>query len=144
MYTLFFLFLLKNTACGYSLEPPRLGGSNEYPQSMFWAELWKILVFFVWKKIIFFGGTCKIFSIFQQTCFRNAYMKRVFVICEYWSPWSVCVLTVWTRPSLFVDIFDSKCGPRALDQPAWLHMLIWYLLSFSTMEKWKNATTWSA
>ena len=24
------------------LEPPRGGGSNEYPQSMFWAEMWKI------------------------------------------------------------------------------------------------------
>ena len=27
--------------CGYSLEPPRRGGSNEYPQSMFWAKLEK-------------------------------------------------------------------------------------------------------
>ena len=34
-YTLFFLFLLKNIDCGYSLEPPRRGGSNEYPQSLF-------------------------------------------------------------------------------------------------------------
>ena len=25
----------KNIACGYSLEPPRRGGSNEYPQAMF-------------------------------------------------------------------------------------------------------------
>ena len=25
----------QNTYCGYSLEPPRRGGSNEYPQSMF-------------------------------------------------------------------------------------------------------------
>ena len=33
---LFFLFLLQNIDCGYSLEPPRRGGSNEYPQSMFW------------------------------------------------------------------------------------------------------------
>ena len=41
-----FLFLLKNIDCGYSLEPPRRGGSNEYPQSMFWAEIWKISVFF--------------------------------------------------------------------------------------------------
>ena len=24
-----------NIDCGYSLEPPRRGGSNEYPQSMF-------------------------------------------------------------------------------------------------------------
>ena len=25
----------KNIDCGYSLDPPRRGGSNEYPQSMF-------------------------------------------------------------------------------------------------------------
>ena len=29
------LFLLQNIDCGYSLEPPRRGGSNVYPQSMF-------------------------------------------------------------------------------------------------------------
>ena len=27
--------MLKNIDCGYSLEPPRRGGSNEYTQSMF-------------------------------------------------------------------------------------------------------------
>ena len=32
---LFFLFLLQNIDCGYSLEPSRRGGSNVYPQSMF-------------------------------------------------------------------------------------------------------------
>ena len=32
---LFFLFLLQNIDRGYSLEPPRRGGSNVYPQSMF-------------------------------------------------------------------------------------------------------------
>ena len=26
---------VENIDCGYSLEPPRPGGSNEYPQSMF-------------------------------------------------------------------------------------------------------------
>ena len=40
-----FLFLLKNIDCGYPLEPPRRGGSNEYPQSMFWADIWKISEF---------------------------------------------------------------------------------------------------
>ena len=29
--------------CGYSLEPPRRGGSNKYPQSMFWADIIKIM-----------------------------------------------------------------------------------------------------
>ena len=37
-----FLILLNNIDCGYSLEPPRRGGSNEYTQSTFWAEIWKI------------------------------------------------------------------------------------------------------
>ena len=46
---IFFLFLLKNIDCWYSLEPPRRGGSNEYPQSMFWAEIWKNISFFIWK-----------------------------------------------------------------------------------------------
>ena len=32
---IFFIFLLKNIDCGYSLETPRRGGSNEYLQSMF-------------------------------------------------------------------------------------------------------------
>ena len=32
---IFFLNLAQNINFGYMLEPPRLGGSNEYPQSMF-------------------------------------------------------------------------------------------------------------
>ena len=36
---------LKNIDCGYSLESPWRGGSNVYPQSMFWAEIWKISEF---------------------------------------------------------------------------------------------------
>ena len=39
---IFFIFLLK-TDCGYSLEPPRRGGSNEYPQSMFLTDIRKIM-----------------------------------------------------------------------------------------------------
>ena len=33
------LISAQNMNCGYSLEPPHRGGSNEYPQSMFWAEI---------------------------------------------------------------------------------------------------------
>ena len=29
----------QNIDCGYSLEPPRRGGSNEYPQSMFLSRI---------------------------------------------------------------------------------------------------------
>ena len=44
-----FSFLLKNIDCVYSLEPPHWGSSNKYPQSMFWAEIWKISEFFIWN-----------------------------------------------------------------------------------------------
>ena len=44
-----FLFLFKNIDCGYSLEPPRRGGSNEYPQSIFLAEIWKNIRIFIRK-----------------------------------------------------------------------------------------------
>ena len=57
-----FLISAQNIDYGYSLEPPRRGGSNEYPQSMFWAEIWKISEFFIWK-FSFFGG--KRFSVFE-------------------------------------------------------------------------------
>ena len=35
----------QNIDCGYSLEPPRRGGSNEYPQSMFLSRNKKINVY---------------------------------------------------------------------------------------------------
>ena len=34
-----FLISYKNMDCGHSLEPPRGGGSNKHPQSMFRAEI---------------------------------------------------------------------------------------------------------
>ena len=33
-YVISFLISAQNIDCGYSLELPHLGGSNEYPQSM--------------------------------------------------------------------------------------------------------------
>ena len=38
VYIIFFISA-HNIDCRYSLEPPRRGGSNEYPQSMFRAEI---------------------------------------------------------------------------------------------------------
>ena len=38
-----FYISAQNIDCGYSLEPPRRGGSNEYSQSMFWAEVRKLM-----------------------------------------------------------------------------------------------------
>ena len=43
---IFFLFLDKNVCCGYSLEAPRWGASNKYPQHMFsWKNKKNINIF---------------------------------------------------------------------------------------------------
>ena len=38
-----FLISAQNIDCGYLLELPHWGSSNEYPQSMFWVEIRKII-----------------------------------------------------------------------------------------------------
>ena len=53
-----FLISAENIDYGYSLESPHRGGSNEYPQSMFWAETWKkyqnfYLIFFYFLMVKF-------------------------------------------------------------------------------------------
>ena len=50
-----FLISAQNIDFGYSLEPPRWGGSNEYPQSMFWADVWNIAEILIWKFSVFEG-----------------------------------------------------------------------------------------
>ena len=51
---LFFLFLLQNIDCGYSLEPPRRGGSNVYPQSMSLSINKKNINFFYCENLHFY------------------------------------------------------------------------------------------
>ena len=41
---MFFLFFPENICCGYSLEAPFQGTSNEYPQHTFGKEIRKILI----------------------------------------------------------------------------------------------------
>ena len=38
-----FLIFAQNIDCGYSLEPPRRGGSNEYHNLCFQSEIRKIM-----------------------------------------------------------------------------------------------------
>ena len=42
-----FLISAQNIDCGYSLEPPRRGGSNEYRQSVFLSRNKKNIRFFI-------------------------------------------------------------------------------------------------
>ena len=58
-----FLIFAQNIDCECSLQPPRWGGTNEYPQSMFWSEIRKYNVYpykpqFYYIKVGFKGGVC--------------------------------------------------------------------------------------
>ena len=49
----YFLISAQNIDCGYSLEPPRRGGSNDYPQSMFLIRSMKNIRVFYLKILSF-------------------------------------------------------------------------------------------
>ena len=59
MRYMFLLFLEENICCGYSLEAPQQGASNDYPQNMFslrnkktrhfsgkYMDLWILTIYF--------------------------------------------------------------------------------------------------
>ena len=75
---LFFLFLLLNIDCGYSLEPPRRGGSNVYPQFMLGAKKKEKYYFFLLKISIFYSY--KNLSVYiAWACFRNDQMQLPYI-----------------------------------------------------------------
>ena len=97
-----FLISVQNIDCGYSLGPPRRGGSNEYPQSMFSSRNMKnIRIFYL--EFFFFGG--KIFSMYLN--------KRVFVMFIYKAIMLQCLFAFTssitkTRLFKYIENFTTK------------------------------------
>ena len=57
------LISVQNIECGYSLEQPQRGSSNEYPDLCFEQKYEKYLIFFfVWKLSVFGGEMLNIFE----------------------------------------------------------------------------------
>ena len=69
VYIIFFLFLFTKIDCGHSLEPPRRGGSNEYPQSMCFDQKYEKYQSFL----------CENFQ-FLEVKFPICLTRRVFVM----------------------------------------------------------------
>ena len=76
----------QNIDCGYSLEPPRRGSSNEYPQSMFLSRIRKIMYTpvnpsFTYKSGV--SGSQNYIGMFSwwtsrisKSCIRDKYRQR--------------------------------------------------------------------
>ena len=84
---LFFSFFLQNIDCGCSLEPPRRGGSNVYPQSMFRANTRKKYI----KKL-----SAEKFQFLQlkNLCIMHG---RVFVMASSVTTESFSLITPWSK-----------------------------------------------
>ena len=65
-----FLISAQNIDYGYSLEPPRRGGSNEYPQSVFLSRKKKNIRIFIWKFSFFLVVKFSVYL--SRLVFRNA------------------------------------------------------------------------
>ena len=82
-----FLFLLENIDCGYSLEPPRRGGSNVYPQSMFRAKIRKISkTFYYLREICILQG--RVFVMYYSRTFNqpltcNSTQNLSLLLCNF-------------------------------------------------------------
>ena len=70
-----FLISAQNIDCGYSLEPPRWGSSNKYPQSMFWAQIWKNIRIFLSENFHFLVAK---FSVYLNS-FHNEIKKVLYL-----------------------------------------------------------------
>ena len=77
----------QNIDCGYSLEPPRRGGSNEYPQSMFLRRnrknVYPCKPQFYYIKVGFKGSKLYRYVFEMFVTFTNSNMDVNFIINTY-------------------------------------------------------------
>ena len=108
-----FLISAQNIDCGYSLEPPRRGGSNEYPQSMFWAEIWKISDYFIWN-----------FSVFWRWNFLCIWIGVVKAMC-----WHDCLsylsASVPRIPTKYIFVQNKTKNNLRNTSSIWAYLLIY-------------------
>ena len=84
-----FLISAQNKDCGYPLEPPHRGGSNEYPHSMFWAEMWKISEFLSEQSWVFWWWN------FQYICIGVFFVMVQIVSSVFTGCLLFCLDTIW-------------------------------------------------
>ena len=104
---IFFIFLHKKIDCGYSLEPPRRGGFNEYPQSMFWGRNKKNNVYpckpqFYRIKV----GLKGVKIIYMYVCFRDDSSTSILWKAPFLTKVVSIHLLLWPR---FIEIIVFKC-----------------------------------
>ena len=96
IHIIFFLFLNEDICCGYSLEAPHWGASNEYPQHMFLLRNKKAISIFRMKKAPYL-----LLWITATSGAINSNMRKCTI-------WHVC-------PA----VSDQRMHPHSLISPHW-------------------------
>ena len=99
------LIFTQKIDCGYSLEMLHRGGSNEYPQSIFWAEIRKKYQFFIWK-----------FSSFWRWNFLHIWIS-------VFSKWPIKAVLIWSLLDTFLFFFFVQFWSN-FNQNAWFVKLL--------------------
>ena len=81
----------QNIYCGYSLEPPRRGGSNEYPQSMFLSRNKKNKVYPCKPQFYYIKGGSKLY----RHVFVMLYLNSIFQLWRWLSKCCLGILWTW-------------------------------------------------
>ena len=92
----------QNIDYGYSLDPPRRGGSNEYPQPMFWTEIRKKNVY-----------PCKPQFYYIKVGFKGSNLYRRVFVMNHPGPLhllTLCFLCKLTKVIVTMTIESSKNG----------------------------------
>ena len=88
--------MLKNIDYGYSLEPPRRGGSNEYPQSMFLSWNKKIMYTPVNPSLLYESGVLGGQNYIGMFSWWNRGRVPISLLC--WYP-GICLFMKWADTS---------------------------------------------
>ena len=103
-----FLSFAQNIDCGYLLEPPRRGGSNVYPQSMFWSKNKKNRYTPAYPSYAIKSG------VWGYTFHGHVFMMRssrlVTCLCS-----SVCSLALYVARVTRLRISDNSLGDTCLN-----------------------------
>ena len=116
-----FLFLNKNIRCGYSLEAPRRGASNEYPQHMFSSRNKKNIM---WIPPLICSYSCKRAASSEKVTsnmHKNRRFRSSFESAQYMG---LCVSFIH-----YVVSNSSVCGVKAVIRMCVCAGWFWPLLS---------------
>ena len=90
----YFSYFCSKHRLWHSLEPPQWGSSNEYPQSMFWAEIRKIMYTPVNPSF-----TIKKWGLRGSKLYRHVFVMHSVVsndsVSRQWRAWSDCAEWPW-------------------------------------------------